>query len=313
MKGTIKLLVLVLPLAGIFLALSERSVKGSIAEEHQLAFVSKKTGNWEIWTSDLDGKNKVKKTDYKGPDYNPAWSPDGQRIAFTTYRWGGHRIGIMDRNGSNVERLLGASDAYNLAPCWSPDGQSIAYFTNYKGYWNIFTVDLKSRKKTRLTTLEKTSERSPSWSPDGTKIAFQSIRDGNWEIYVMDSDGRNQKRLTNNQFDDFMPSWSPDGRQIVFGSGLNHQMDIFIIDKDGSNLKNLTNGKPRKIRPNGESHKDDLTPVFTPDGQQIIWACGASGTAADIYIMNKDGGNLRPLIATSTDERFPAIRPNVKH
>ncbi|OEK02349.1 hypothetical protein BFP97_12820 [Roseivirga sp. 4D4] len=272
-----------------------------------MVYAAKSGRNVDIWKCDINGRQRVKLTSYSGPDYTPTISPDGKTIAYTTYEYGGHRIALMSTDGSNKRRLLPQSEGYNLDPSWSPDGSEIAYFTNYRGYWQIFKYNLLTKQKTRLSDIGNTSERSPAFSPDGKKIAFQSIRDGNWEIYVMNTDGSNHKRLTNNKFDDFRPSWSPDGSKIVFGSRNNNQMDIYIIKADGSGLKNLTNGKPQVLPGNGESHKDDMSPVFTPDGKLIIWSSGMLGKGVDIYSMKPDGSDLKKFIATQADEGYPAF------
>lgn len=282
------------------------------SQNSKITYVSNESGNWDIWTCNIDGSNRKKITDYSGPDYNPTWSPDGTKIAFTTYRWGGHRIGIMDSNGTNVKRFLSQSEGYNLAPDWSPNGKFLTYFREYKGYWQIFKTNIKTGVSKRLSNISNTSDRSPKWSPDGTKIAFQSVRDGNWEIYIMDKDGNSLKRLTNNSHDDFMPSWSPDGKEIVFGSSKNGQLDIYTIKVDGSQLKNITNGKPITLKANSESHKDDLSPIFSPDGKSIIWSHGSSGQDAQIFIMDKNGGSFKSLLNTRYDERFPSTYTSKK-
>lgn len=273
--------------------------------DYTVLYTSDESGNWDIWKHDLKTGKKEKLTNYSGPDYNPSLSPDGKKIAFTSYRWGGHRIGIMDVDGTNQENLLNTSVGYNLDPSWSPNGKDITFFMVDKGFWQIFKYNFETQKLTDLSALDNTSDRSPSWSPDGEYIAFQSIRDGNWEIYVMRKDGSEVRRLTSNNYDDYLPSWSPDGEKIVFGSNMNNQADVYLINSDGSDLKNLTKGLPEKVKPNGESHKDDINPTFSKDGKYIFWTSGASGSNAILHVMKSDGSEIKELSSGSFDIRFP--------
>lgn len=154
--------------------------------------------------------------------YQPAWSPDGQRIAFVgqhTTSDGGTEIYVINVDGSGLTRLTN-SLGDDWRPAWSPDGQKIAFFsfrdaygTTDPGNSEIYVMNSDGSSQTRITynptidTNRPGADEDPTWSPDGRQIAFRSYRDGGIDIYVMNADGSGVTRLT---FEgaNYVPNWS---------------------------------------------------------------------------------------------------------
>ena len=283
-----------------FLVSGELWVETGFTAHHkpQIAFFSAKDGNSEIYVMDADGKNQRRLTNHPATDFSPSWSPDGEKIAFSSYRNGGNiQIFVMDSDGQNPIRLT--DEMWDEGPDWSPDGQKIA-FTGYRdeglpgAEWNIeiFVIDSDGKNRKRLTD-GPANNLAPSWSPDSQRIAFVSTKHGATEIYVMDADGKKQERLTNNGVADDDPSWSPDGQKIAFSSSLvflgvdaqEGDYEIYVMDPDGNNRRMLTNNVV-----------EDTHPSWSPDGQLIAYESWIVGKPfKEIHLITAEGEYLMRL------------------
>jgi Tol biopolymer transport system component len=152
-----------------------------------------------------DVSDQTRLTTNAGGDFLPAWSPDGQQIAFISTRDGPFGIYVMGDDGSNPTRLTPPA-VNDWLPTWSPDGERIAFGSTRDGNNEIYVMNADGSGQTRITT-NAASDWLPAWSPDGGQIAFISDRDGNDEIYVMNADGSGQTRLTTHAADDLDPDW----------------------------------------------------------------------------------------------------------
>ena len=228
----------------------------------QIAFVSQRDGNPEIYVMDVDGKNQRRLTNHPDNDLSPSWSPDGKRIVFFSNRDGhvhvihglpAYEIYVMDADGGNPQNLTN-NPFDDRNPSWAPDGKRIVFQSNRDKdnpqNYEIYVMDADGGNQQNLTE-NPNEDQYPSWSPDGKRIVFSSAREGHFigefgitdEIYVMDVDGGNQQRLTENRVYDEWPSWSPDGKRIAFYSCRDGNAEIYVMDADGGNPQNLTNNR----------------------------------------------------------------------
>ena len=276
----------------------------------QIAFMSERGGNYEIYVMGINGKNQRRLTNNPGIDWHPSWSPDGKRIVFSSGRHGPDEIYVMDADGHNPQRLTNNGHD-DRDPSWSPDGKQIAFSSSrahphvIQGWFTseIYVMDADGNNPQRLTN-NGHDDYSPSWSPDGKRIIFSSEMAGHFkggqtthEIYVMDTDGGNQQRLTENLFNDWYPSWSPDGKRIAFSSdreGNFGNFEIYVMDTDGGNQRRLTNNP-----------QYDGSPSWSPDGKQITFVSERDGNF-EIYVMDANGGNQRNLTKHGGHDRAPA-------
>ena len=265
----------------------------------QIAFTSGRDGNSEIYVMDADGKNQRRLTNHPATDFNPSWSPDGKKIAFSSYRNGGNiQIFVMDSDGQNPIRLTDGNVGRKAQTGLQTGKRLHLLAIEMKelpgAVWNIeiYVMDSDGKNRKRLTDSPK-SNFGPSWSPDSQRIAFVSTRHGATEIYVMDADGKKQERLTNNGVADDDPSWSPDGQKIAFSSSLvflgvdaqEGDYEIYVMDPDGNNRRMLTNNVV-----------EDTHPSWSPDGQLIAYESWIVGKPfKEIHLITAEGEYLMRL------------------
>jgi TolB protein len=245
----------------------------------KIAFVSYRDGNGEIYAMNADGSGQTNLTNHQASDASPAWSPDGTRIAFASWRISpsNYEIFVMNADGSGVTRLT-FNTWHDGEPAWSPDGSKIAFSSNgASAVAEIWVVNADGSGLTQLTD-NTTFDYSPEWSPDGSKLAFQRyVSGGSPDIFVMNADGSGETQLTDDPAVDAAPSWSPDGSKIAFNSYRDGNWEIHIMNADGSGQTNVT-----------QTASDESYPQWSPDGSKLSFNTDSAGNP-DVWAMNADG------------------------
>ena len=293
------------------------SVSVGQAADTRIAFMStRNSDNGEIFLMNPDGKRVRQLTRHLEYDAVPAWSPDGKKITFMSFRdkhqfqgWGSinGEIYVMNADGTNPTNLTQSPERADGSPSWSPDGKRIVFHVFEQGIADIWVMGSDGGNPRNLTNHDAL-DGYPDWSPDGKQIAFSSDRDGDWEnreVYVMNADGANPINLTNNPAWDGGPDWSPDGKQIAFFSNRDGNREVYMMNADGTNLINLTNHPA-----------DDRHPDCSPDGSQIAFSTNRDGDWEkkpndnwEVYVMNADGANPINLTNHPKWDSSPAWEP----
>jgi hypothetical protein len=250
-----------------------------------------------IHTINPDGSGLTDLTAGQGENFNPAWSPDGRELAFTSNRDGNDEIYVMNADGSNQRRIT-SDPATDAEPSWSPDGQRIVFESNRDGNYELYVMDADGSNQARLTNTPQ-NEASPAWSPDGRKIAFDE--GGSAGIFVMNADGSGRTRL--GTIGTFMPNWSPDGREIW--SWWEYYDPINEVTYSDLASYDLQTGVEN------ESHCVDCfasMPAVSPDNTEVVFTLSAELTV----IPTHGGGGRRLAVAGDDADWQPILRGYVR-
>lgn len=180
-----------------------------IAASYTEACVEDTPCNFDLYILDPAAFLATQLSDTTVSEWVPQWSPDGQKIAFSSDLDGDSEIYVINRDGSNLVQLTDNS-GYDGRPRWSPDGALISFETDREGGdWDIFIMNADGSHARPVTANDGTNDWMQSWSPDGKWLVYVSDMDGNNELNVIDINGRNQQQLTSNEYADQSPVWIP--------------------------------------------------------------------------------------------------------
>ncbi len=240
----------------------------------------------ELYLQRVDGLSVTQLTNDHAADVTPAFSPDGQRIAFASNRSGSWDLYVMDIDGRNRMQVT-AGPTHDLHPTWSPDGTMLCYSSigGRSGQWELWLVDVETMEKRMIGY-----GLFPSWSPDkqASRIAFQRARQRGsrwfslWTMDLVDGEARRVTEVAvSNNAAIVKPSWSPDGKSLAFttiveparthGGKPLGQQDIWLIDADGTNRRRLTDGNGSNLMP---FWAVDNRVYFISDrgGKECVWS-----------------------------------------
>jgi dipeptidyl aminopeptidase/acylaminoacyl peptidase len=260
-----------------------------------LAFSRTDAAGGGIFVWERNGRVRL----FAGRGKEPAWSPDGRRLAYLApSKLGTSDLYVADADGSHRAPLTHSELSDEASPDWAPDGRSLVLERG--GSLVVVRADGASERALA-------EGREPSWSKSG-KIAFVSDRNGSVDLYVIDPTGRGLRRLTTSPAAESAPTWSPDGLRLAFVSTDGPAVDLFVLDVAMGSLTQLT------ADPFAEG-----SPAWSADGRTISFASNRSGLETP-WTVSAKGGPAAELPGSATRiERLrwrpassPELRPDLE-
>jgi TolB protein len=248
----------------------------------QIAVVRKVGGAKHIFLIDMDGKRESQLTRTGALNLLPSWSPSGDAVLMTSYRFDNPDFFEIPVGGGRMKRIS-SQPGLNTGGRVSPDNNRIAITLTRDGNSEVYTLTRQGKILSRLTN-SWGIDTSPSWSPSGREIAFVSSRAGNPHIYLMSADGSNQRRLTFQGTYNQTPAFSPRGDLIAFTARdeLN-KFDIFIYDLGKKEIRRLT-----------QDQGNNEDPSFSPNGRLIVFVSNRN-EGRQLWVSSLDGEHQRQI------------------
>ena len=263
----------------------------------RIVYVSKKGATrYELQVADADGHGDQTILTSTEPIISPAWSPDGNQIAYVSFEQKKPVVYVQSLV-TGQRRAVANFWGSNSAPAWSPDGRRLAVTLTKDGGSQLYVVNVDGSGVTRLTRTSSIDTEA-NFSPDGQLLIFTSDRGGSPQIYGMPAGGGEARRLTFEGTYNVSPRFSPDGKSFTFIQRNGGRFNVAIQDLATRQVQVLTDGSL------------DESPSFSPNGRMILYATSQGGRG--ILSAVSSDGRVKQRLTSDSDVREPAWGPLTK-
>lgn len=254
--------------------------------------------------ADADGSISMDLTGLTGPNSHPAWSPDGTRILFASYRDGRGDIYVINADGTGLQNVSqngvwsSEETVWSIVAraTWSPDSRRIAFASMADGPAAIILMDVETHTTTELVVPSGQAICADlDWSPDGSFLASvcattiagrPQIR-----IWLLGTDGSQPQLISPADLYAVNPTWSPDGRTLAFTGRLTNADNsdpggIYVMRRDGSGLLTVVE--------NGQ------LPAWSPDGMRLVFERNKR-----LLTVKADGSDEEPMLVSAGGGTMP--------
>ena len=213
------------------------------ADGQHFAYMEFQAGKGWLYLQEMaTGKRTAVSTTGTALDFTPAFSPDGQTLAFSRATEEGTDLYTINiKNNCCLRRLTVGRFSDNLSPTFSPDGQRMAFVSTRPGLPQIYVMAADGTDQQLFAPFDygvTGASNAPEWSPDGQSVAFHRDVAGTLQVFVLDVRTRTVRQLTSvGRNED--PTWAPDSRHLAFVSDRSGYRQLWIIDLDTGRIRPL--------------------------------------------------------------------------
>ena len=260
----------------------------------RIYYVSKRGGSDEIWAMDWDGNNPKQLTRLRSLSIAPSVSPDGSRLAFTSFAKGTPRIMMIDTLSGRSLSFYNQEASLNLNVTFTPDGKNIYYSSTASGIAQIYTATVDGQGFRRVS-FRDALEVEPKVNPKNPNLLLVVMGQSHQQIYQMNADGSNVQRVTNGEGEASNPSWNPDGQHFAFSWTRGYAtgaFNVFVMDFGTHEYVQLTHDEGK-----------NENPVWAPDGRHLVFGSTRTGrkqifsmlaNGTQVQQLTKEGENRQP-------------------
>jgi len=271
----------------------------SEASRFELVFEREANGNLDLYLIPAGGGAERRLTDAPGEDGLARWSPDGERILFTSLRTGNYQLYEVPAGGGLAKRLR-TNTATEYQADYSPDGKQLAFLTNLGGPERLVLQDLATGGVRDLVNQgDGVIFGNPHWSPDGRMITFSSNYRIGHQIYVVEVATGKHRRISPITSGGCEPHFSRDGKKVVYVSRRHLGSESRLVEHE------LASDEEKALVSWPALNYD---PVYSPDGSELAFASKITGEY-QVYRQRLSDGKAWRVTFGPGPARYPDYRP----